>query len=198
MTDQLSNHRCHLAYVRALVGGRAEVVHVYIAKGLLTSVHHASALQELKRGANTSWVKTDPVVLFRDSECTHQAMLDRARTDMQSLEVKLRQTISHLCGVVFNPMSEGAFLLFPTARSILTDEFAVPLDPAWIADKRSDRFVHKQQLDRALGLASHSNKRALDKRMEADVANWLTSAEPVFTQVTARLRAVLDAALGVP
>ncbi|MEQ1502463.1 MAG: hypothetical protein ABMB14_09535 [Myxococcota bacterium] len=171
VTDQRSNHQAILAFVERLAQTHgppdAQVVHLYVEKDKIVLAHQKHVHQELRTrihrraGARLR----DPVLVFRDAECRTKPELDARRANFHDLVEALRPAFPNLDGVVFNPMSEGAFLLFDRA---LDDIGRGPELEDLANDKRADRLVNKDKLEDALGVADAAVlKRDLDRRMAA-------------------------------
>lgn len=142
----------------------------------------------------------DPLILFRDSECRDRAHLEREQQDMDRLVEDLRAVHPNATGVVFNPMSEGAYLLFERALDPLCEITRCRrTDLERLArDRARGEFVNKDRLDGLLALHNGLTKRKVDHR----IPDFLfrdgvpdCDAAP-FLAVRARIEGVLRQGLG--
>ncbi len=202
VTDQGSNNEALLACLRPFAREFGDVVlrHVYVAKSDLVRPKVHKVLQTVQ-AEQRKWRQArtrDPVLVFRDSECRADNELVAARMHVSAVVAGLQQVFPNAWGWAFNPMSEGAFLLFDEAVAALLARTKEEVTlRRLVTQKRAGTLVNKDLLEDTLGVADSRRKRALDEEMASLLFGEtpVACADPQYTRALEQIRRVLEAGL---
>ncbi len=121
-------------------GEDVQVRHIFVEKRFMKAQNARECLIRLRRSIQDPRA---PVLLFCDSECRDEERFREAGRGMAALVKELRAQHAHVHGLVFNPMSEGSWLLFDEA--LVTVGAALP---GW----REPEDLHRLKRDRQRGV----------------------------------------------
>jgi hypothetical protein len=145
---------------------------------------------------NAGAYATDPILIFRDSECRSEKELRNEADDLKRLAEALCGEFPNVCAVVFNPITEGAFLLFDEGITELERRFGLSQDLHRDArSRRAGRWVDRDSVKATMRLNNGIVKRELDAAMARIVFEdrWPECAAAPFHRVTDQVLAVVRA-----
>lgn len=176
-------------------GEDVQVRHVFVEKRFMKAQNARECLVRLRRSIQDPRA---PVLLFCDSECRDEVWFKEAGRGMADLVKVLGVQHTHVHGMVFNPMSEGAWLLFDEALDAVASTIPNWKEPDDLHRLRRDRqrglWVSKDRVQEVFQLGHH--KRTLnDAVTEATFRAGLPDcAHAPYLRVLHDVRALLERA----
>jgi hypothetical protein len=192
VTDQKEHHLAMTEFVRHLVRTEAVVHHVWARRESIRpeKAMVLARLLKMERNSVGGGRLEDPVLVFRDSECTDTKVWKQERARMEETCDILRSgyktlnlpPLPHVAGVVFNPMSEAALLLLDPASDAGKDLDALSREVALLnvlrKDRRQGQAISRDKLKIALPLTERGAKHKLDQIGVSAAATWALLDHP--------------------